>query len=930
MYRSLTTGLLSATLAIASLALPADAQSRLPASLTLPSHDHERCGLADLPQSEADAVSDALAAHRAAHGSTVERFGGFPTITIPVAYHIVLGTGVQAPSEATIIAQNDVMNEAYAETGFRFVVAYIGFTVNDDWYGEVAPGTGTANNAPALEMKRALAIDPATTLNVFFTEFSRDRSTLLGYGAFPTSWPEGAAEWSIINRIGTLPGGNAGSYNSGDTMVHEVGHNINLYHTFQGGCHADSQCETAGDRVCDTPAQAGQPSTGCPGPNVDTCPTSAGNDDNENFMNYLVDACAMTFTPGQAERAHASMAAFRPTIYTASLAVGTVTQALDFGETYVGFPEQQTLRLFNATDEAATVTGIALPDGYALDRGAPFTIAPGASAGLTVTFDPAAEAPYGGTLTFAVDGAPDVEVALDGFGRLAPDVAARPRPLAIEVQPGQSAQATFELANEGPGVLEWTADAFAGRLAAAGGASPALGGGSAVAGGPDAFGYTWVDSRSPYGPAYAFDDVAGAPGAIALPLGDDDAFETFLPFAFPFYGESYTLASVVSNGRVAFGDDVSTLGANTPIPRPSDPSGFVAPFWEALDLSTAGAVWYQPSAERAVVQWTDVARAADPAARLTFQAVLYPDGRVLFQYARLDGAAQREVVGVENLDGTDGLQVAAREAYLEEGLAVLVSPPAVLVQAVTPVAGELAPSAAVPVSVSVSVPATRLPGTYVERVYVRSNDPDEGVLAVPVAVQVNPAGAPAIPVPTAPAYGADGLSSPVTLAWTATGAGAYDVEVATDEAFSDVVYSGSAAGTSATAPLGLGAYYWHVRSDGGDGAVSTWSAPYAFAVGAVANEEAAATGGTATGLVGAYPNPLTTSATVRFALAEAGAVRLVAYDVLGQEVARLAEGYHGPGEHAVVFEAAGLAPGVYLVRLEAGALVETRQLLVAR
>ena len=35
-------------------------------------------------------------------------------------------------------------------------------------------------------------------------------------------------------------------------LVHEMGHYLNLYHTFQGGCENDD-CLANGDRVCDTP-----------------------------------------------------------------------------------------------------------------------------------------------------------------------------------------------------------------------------------------------------------------------------------------------------------------------------------------------------------------------------------------------------------------------------------------------------------------------------------------------------------------------------------------------------------------------------------------------------------------------------------------------------------------------------------------------------
>ncbi|MDX1419289.1 MAG: right-handed parallel beta-helix repeat-containing protein [Rubricoccaceae bacterium] len=80
----------------------------------------------------------------------------------------------------------------------------------------------------------------------------------------------------------------------------------------------------------------------------------------------------------------------------------------------------------------------------------------------------------------------------------------------------------------------------------------------------------------------------------------------------------------------------------------------------------------------------------------------------------------------------------------------------------------------------------------------------------------------------------------------------------------------------------------------------------------------------------AYPNPFRTSATIGFALPEAQRVRLAVYDVLGREVAVLADGELAAGWHEAVLDGAGLPSGLYLVRLEAGTVVQTRRLTLAR
>ena len=77
-----------------------------------------------------------------------------------------------------------------------------------------------------------------------------------------------------------------------------------------------------------------------------------------------------------------------------------------------------------------------------------------------------------------------------------------------------------------------------------------------------------------------------------------------------------------------------------------------------------------------------------------------------------------------------------------------------------------------------------------------------------------------------------------------------------------------------------------------------------------------------------FPNPFRDAATLTLRVPEhAGPIHLAVYDVLGREVAVLADGVLPPGEHALTLDGAGLPSGLYLVRLEAGRQTETIKLL---
>ncbi|MEM1094460.1 MAG: T9SS type A sorting domain-containing protein [Bacteroidota bacterium] len=67
-----------------------------------------------------------------------------------------------------------------------------------------------------------------------------------------------------------------------------------------------------------------------------------------------------------------------------------------------------------------------------------------------------------------------------------------------------------------------------------------------------------------------------------------------------------------------------------------------------------------------------------------------------------------------------------------------------------------------------------------------------------------------------------------------------------------------------------------------------------------------------------YPNPFNPTTSIRYALPQTSEVRLVVYDVIGREVARLVEGEQKAGWHTISFDGRGLASGMYVYRLEAG------------
>jgi hypothetical protein len=241
-------------------------------------------------------------------------------VTIPVVFHVVYNTASQNVPESQILAQLKVLNDDFrklnadrvnvpsefqgiaADVEVQFVMAKrtpvtsispISLPTN----GIVRKPTGTISFTTDDKVKKSStggddAWDATKYLNIWLCNLG---GGLLGYATFPSS---SLSIDGVVCLYSSVPGGTAAPYNLGRTATHEVGHWLNLYHTFQGGCSRNAN--NGGDLVSDTPAEKSS-AFGCP-TGRNTCANIAGNDPTSNFMDYTDDNCMNFYSLGQKAR----------------------------------------------------------------------------------------------------------------------------------------------------------------------------------------------------------------------------------------------------------------------------------------------------------------------------------------------------------------------------------------------------------------------------------------------------------------------------------------------------------------------------------------------------------------------------------------------------------------------------------------------------
>ncbi|HEX8441192.1 zinc metalloprotease, partial [Archangium sp.] len=167
--------------------------------------DVRGCATQDLPEAEKLAVEQAFASHKSAQ----VRANG--SVTVNVYWHVINnGTGIANGDipQSQIDSSLSVLNAAYANTPFKFVLAGVDRTTNSTWY--TCAGGGCES-----KMKSALRKGGAGDLNVYSNNMGRG---LLGWATFPSSYASQPSMDGVVILYSSVPGGTAAPYNQGDTL----------------------------------------------------------------------------------------------------------------------------------------------------------------------------------------------------------------------------------------------------------------------------------------------------------------------------------------------------------------------------------------------------------------------------------------------------------------------------------------------------------------------------------------------------------------------------------------------------------------------------------------------------------------------------------------------------------------------------------------
>ena len=230
------------------------------------------------------------------------------------------------------------------------------------------------------------------------------------------------------------------------------------------------------------------------------------------------------------------------------------------------------------------------------------------------------------------------------------------------LEEGETGYANLEIANEGEENLIWNVTRHYLE--------------SRDSGGPDNYGYMWMDSNEAGVVDFDWIDISSTGTQVSFTHNDVGTALMPIGFTFNFYGADYDEFLINPNGWMGFGAD-NEEWSNSSLPDTDAPRPAIMPLWDdlypAIGGNGGGNVYYQSFDDYLVVMFDGVIHyPGDFNGTYDFEVIIWDTGDIKLQYNSLDGDLDTCTIGIQDAQASDALQILHNDDYLENELAIYI------------------------------------------------------------------------------------------------------------------------------------------------------------------------------------------------------------------------------------------------------------------